>query len=105
MDYKGYIAKIELDDDAGVFHGEIINTRDVITFQGCTVDELRDAMRESVETYLTFCADRNEPPEKPYSGKFQVRLTPDEHRELTIRARRAGLSLNEYIRRQLSISA
>jgi predicted HicB family RNase H-like nuclease len=32
--YKGYIARVEYDDDAGIFHGEVINTRDVITFQG-----------------------------------------------------------------------
>ena len=36
MEYKGYVGKVEFDDEAGIFHGEVINTRDVITFQGTT---------------------------------------------------------------------
>lgn len=28
MEYKGYIGKVELDEDAGIIHGEVINTRD-----------------------------------------------------------------------------
>lgn len=34
MVHKGYIGKVEFDDEAGVFHGEVVNTRDFITFQG-----------------------------------------------------------------------
>jgi predicted HicB family RNase H-like nuclease len=55
MTHKGYIAKVEFDDGAGVFHGEVLNLRDVITFEGKTVGELRKAFRESVNDYLEFC--------------------------------------------------
>ena len=48
MEYKGYIRKVEFNDEAGIFHGEVINTRDVITFQGESVAELKKAFRESV---------------------------------------------------------
>ena len=58
MEYKGYIGKVELDDDAGILHGEVVNTRDVITFQGRTVEEVRQAFRDSVDDYLAFCAER-----------------------------------------------
>lgn len=60
MTYKGYQARVELDEQAGVFHGEIINTRDVITFQGSSVDEITRAFQESVDDYLEFCASRGE---------------------------------------------
>ena len=46
MTYKGYQARVELDEQAGVFQGEIINTRDVITFQGSSVDELTRAFED-----------------------------------------------------------
>jgi predicted HicB family RNase H-like nuclease len=46
--YKGYEAKVELDEQAGVFHGEV-NTRDVITFQGPSVKELKQAFEDSVD--------------------------------------------------------
>lgn len=41
MESKGFIGKVEFDDDAGIFHGEVINGRDVITFQGEIIQEIR----------------------------------------------------------------
>jgi len=68
MEYKGYFGKVEFDDEANIFHGEVINLRDVITFEGKTVEEIREAFHESIDDYLEFCAARGEDPEKPYSG-------------------------------------
>lgn len=97
MEYKGYLATVEFDDEADLFHGEVINLRDVITFQGKSVDELRQAFKDSVEDYLDFCASRNEEPEKPFSGKFSVRMEPDLHRRISLQARKARKSLNSWI--------
>ena len=97
MEYKGYLGQVEYDDEAGIFHGEVVNLRDVITFQGESVDELRRALRESVDDYLAFCAARGEEPEKPYSGTFTVRIPPELHRDVALRARLAGKSLNGWI--------
>jgi predicted HicB family RNase H-like nuclease len=58
LDYKGCRGKVEFDDEASLFHGEVVNTRDVITFQGKSVAELNRAFRDSVDDYLAFCADR-----------------------------------------------
>ena len=52
MDYKGYVGMVEFDDEADIFHGEVVNLRDVITFQGRSVDALRQAFEESVDDYL-----------------------------------------------------
>ena len=97
MEYKGYIAQVEFDNEDNIFHGEVINLRDVITFQGETVDELREAFQESVEDYLEFCAERGEKPERPFSGKFSVRMDPALHRRITIQARLANKSLNGWL--------
>ncbi len=101
LEYKGYIGCVEFDDEAGVFHGEVINTRDVITFQGTSVEELQAAFHDSVEDYLEFCAERGEQPDKPFSGKFMLRTSPDLHRELYVAAKRAGKSLNAWVAEQL----
>ena len=66
MEYKGYIAHVELDDEAGVLHGEVINTRDVITFEGTSIEEVRQALADSVDDYLAFCAERGEELEKAF---------------------------------------
>jgi predicted HicB family RNase H-like nuclease len=68
LNYKGYIGQVEFDDEADIFHGDIINTQAVITFQGTTVSEIKAAFIDSVEDYLTFCAELGEKPEKPFSG-------------------------------------
>ncbi len=80
--YKGYIGQVEFDDEAELFHGEVINTRDVITFQGSTVKKIKKAFKESIDDYLDFCKERNEDPEKPFSGKFNLRLDPELHKQL-----------------------
>ena len=101
MEYKGYIGKVELNEEAGILHGEVINVRDVITFQGRTVKEIRKAFRESVEDYLEFCAERGESPEKPFSGRFVVRLPADLHREAYVRAKLEDKSLNSWVKEVL----
>ena len=97
MEYKGYIGKVEIDDEAGILHGEVINIRDVITFEGLTVDEVQKAFRDSVDDYLEFCAQRGESPEKPFSGKFVVRLPTELHRKAYIEAKLADKSLNSWV--------
>ncbi len=101
MEYKGYVGRVEYDDEAGVFHGEVINTRDVITFQGATVEELRKAFRDSVEDYLAFCQERGEEPEKPFSGQFVTRVSPELHRRINLAAALSGKSLNAWVMEQL----
>ena len=105
MEYKGYIAKVEFDDEAEIFHGEVINVRDVITFEGTSVAELRQAFQESVEDYLAFCAERGEEPEKPFSGKFSLRIEPELHRRITLKARLANKSLNSWVSETLEEAA
>jgi predicted HicB family RNase H-like nuclease len=97
LEYKGYIGVIEYDDDAEIFHGEVINLRDVITFQGESVHELRQALRDSVDEYVEFCRERGEDPEKPFSGNISLRLSPELHRKIFVRAKRERASVNRLI--------
>ena len=101
MEYQGYVARVEFDEDGNIFHGEVINLRDVVTFEGKSVSELRKAMRESVEDYLAFCEERKEEPEKPFSGRLLVRIDPALHREIYVRSREEDKSLNGWIAEKL----
>ena len=102
MKYKGYEGTGKFDDEADIFYGEVINTRDVITFQGTSVKGVRKAFRDSIDDYLAFCAERGEVPDKSFSGNFVVRISPDLHRNLYIEARREGRSLNSLIVEKLA---
>ncbi len=97
MTYKGYIGHITYDDEAKLLHGEVVNIRDVVTFQGQSVDELERAFHDSVDDYLEMCAERGEEPEKPFSGRFVLRLDPELHKASFLAAKSAGKSLNAWI--------
>jgi len=102
MEYKGYLGTVEYDAEAKIFHGDIINTRDVITFQGTTVKEIERAFKDSIDDYITWCKEEGVEPEKPYSGKFNVRLSPELHRQVAILAKKRHLSLNSFVEKALN---
>ncbi len=101
MEYKGYIGNVIFDYEAKIFHGEVINTRDVITFQGKSVTEIEKAFKESIEDYLEWCKEENTSPEKPYSGKFNLRISPELHRKIAIAAHQKNVSLNKFVEKAL----
>ncbi|MCR4909045.1 MAG: type II toxin-antitoxin system HicB family antitoxin [Lachnospiraceae bacterium] len=97
MMYKGFVGEIEYDDECNIFTGMVINTKTVITFQGTSVDELTREFQLSIDDYLEWCRKDGIEPEKPYSGKFNVRLKPDTHQRAAIKAKTLGISLNSFI--------
>jgi predicted HicB family RNase H-like nuclease len=104
MKYKGYIGHVEYDDEAKIFHGEVVGLSDIITFQGKSVEELEEAFRGSVEDYLAWCKKRREKPEKTFSGTFNLRIPPELHAKLVFHAKTIGISLNSYVTEKLRSS-
>lgn len=102
MRYKNFEATVKFDEDAEIFHGEVVNTRDVITFQGISVKELKQAFKDSVEDYLEFCRARGEEPNQPFSGELVVRISPELHRQLYRKAKRSGKSLDSLVEESLA---
>ncbi len=101
LQYKGYTGHAEFDDEAGLFYGEVLGLRDVITFQGTNVEELEKEFRDSVDDYLEFCEERGEEPDRPFSGRLMLRLPPRLHRDVYVRARQEGKSLNQWTAEKL----
>ncbi len=97
MEYKGYSARLEYDEDLAAFHGQVLNINDVITFQGTSIDQLRREFEQSVDDYLFWCEERGEEPDRPFSGRFLLRMDADTHRQAALVAGREGLSLNQWV--------
>ncbi|MBP2298066.1 type II toxin-antitoxin system HicB family antitoxin [Azospirillum picis] len=97
MEYKGYKAQIDFDNDAGVFVGEVINTHDGITFSGRSVDELQGSFRRAVDDYLDLACDMGGEAEPPFSGRIAVRINPILHRAIAGCAEQEGKSLSAWI--------
>jgi predicted HicB family RNase H-like nuclease len=101
LKHKGYSGYVVYDDDARIFHGEVVGLRAVITFQGTTVDEIEQAFKESIEDYLDWCKERGKEPERAHSGKINLRMTPEVYVKVAAEAAQVGLSINSYIVKRL----
>lgn len=97
MKYKGYTAKIEIDETAGILFGKVLDIKDVITFKGKTVSELEQEFHNSVDNYLEWCDELGEEPDKPFSGKLPFRTTPENHRQIYLAAKKANKSINAWM--------
>ena len=105
MTYKGYSARIEYDDEDGIFLGRIAGIRDGVGFHADTVDGLREAFHEAVEDYIDTCARIGKEPQKPYSGKVMFRVSPEVHRKAALAAELSGKSLNQWAEEVLDRAA
>lgn len=105
MTYKGYAARIEYDDEDGLFTGRIAGIRDGVGFHADTVDELRAAFRDAVNDYIETCAKIGKQPQKPYSGRMMFRVSPEIHRRAARAAELSGKSLNQWAEEVLDRAA
>jgi len=105
LTYKGYVGVAEYDDEAEIFHGEIANTRDVITFQSTDAKALKTEMINSIDAHIAFCEKVGREPSKPYSGEFLIRTSPSKHGLFTAAAKRSKMSLNKWAEHVLENAA
>ena len=97
MEYKGYRAAVTFDDGVGVFLGTVVDTRDVITFEGDSVEQLRREFKFSVDDYLDACREWGRDPDKPYSGEISFKVASKVHRTADAAAKSEGKTLEEWL--------
>jgi predicted HicB family RNase H-like nuclease len=105
LTYKGYNARVEYDDDDGVFFGKIAGIRDGVGFHADTVADLRAAFRDAVDDYVEACAQIGKDPQKPHSGNLMLRVDPEVHARAATAAELAGKSLNQWSEEVLAKAA
>ncbi|WP_428099199.1 type II toxin-antitoxin system HicB family antitoxin [Candidatus Rariloculus sp.] len=101
MRYKGYEALVSFDEDDRILHGRVLNTRDVISFEADTSDNIEQAFRDAIDDYLEQCTESGREPDKSFSGKLILRIDPRLHRDVYLEAARNGTSLNTWIAESL----
>ena len=97
MKYKGYLARIEYDEEDRIFVGHLAGIQDIVGFHGITVDELEAAFHESVDNYIAISEETGRPVQKPYSGKLMLRVSPDVHAAVATAAEVHGKSINQWV--------
>ena len=105
MRHGDHIARVTYDEAIDRFFGEVVNTSDVITFYGGSTEELRREMAASIEAHRDACRMKGVEPSRPYSGKFNLRLSPAEHAQIAAAAAAAGKSMNSWVAEMLAEAA
>ena len=97
MEYNGYRAKIEFDSKDSIFVGTVIGLNDMLGFHGHSVEELLISFKNCIDNYLAWCKEVGKEPEKEFRGMFNVRITPDAHREAALEAAIEGITMNQFV--------
>ena len=101
MEYKGYLGSVEFSEADGVFFGKVLGIRALLSYEGTTAQELVEDFHGAVDDYLALCAAEGTQPEKAYKGSFNVRVSPELHRQAALYAQAHHLSLNGVVERAL----
>lgn len=102
LEYKGFQGSVDFDLESSTLHGKILHINDLVTYEVEDIKELYPSFIEAVEDYLETCAALNIPPEKPFSGTFNVRIGEQLHKGLARFAARHGSSINEVVKEAIS---
>ncbi len=103
MKYKGYTGQVAYDDEAKTFFGSVINLRrDLITFQGESVQELEESFKVAVDDYLEWVEECGEEPEKPCTvEEVSLQIPKKLYTKLASFAQDVGISLEKYVMESL----
>lgn len=104
MEYNGYHAQIEYDSEDGIFVGKVYGIVDSLNFHGTSVAELEEMFHQSIDNYLEMCAETGKTPDREFKGTFNIRITPELHRDISLQAAQEGISLNQYVLKTLEKS-
>jgi predicted HicB family RNase H-like nuclease len=97
LTYKGFLGSTDYDENAEVFYGTLVNANTIMSFRGSSVEELKTSFHNLVDSYLADCERDGLEPEKPFSGKITVRVSPLLHRRFAIKAAERKESMNQYL--------
>ena len=99
LKYKGYTGSVEYSEDDKCLFGKVQGmSKDSITYEGSTVEELTADFEGAVDDCLALCEEKGIEPRKPYTGVLNVRLTPEIHSGVAIAAQNAGITINAFIK-------
>ncbi len=104
LQYKGYYANVQYSAEDDVFFGSIVGINDLVSFEGTSVKELKQAFYEAVDDYLETCKAQNKEPDKTYKGSFNIRISSELHRQAAIVSAGKNMTLNDFVRYAIELA-
>ena len=103
LKYKGYTGSVEYSEEDNCLYGKVQGmSKHAITYEGNDVDELKHDFEGAIDDYIASCVARGIEPSKPYSGTFNVRVSPEIHSAIAALAQKAGITINAFVRQVLA---
>lgn len=103
LKYKGYLTRVEFSAEDRILYGKIEGISDLVTFESASSAEIEKEFHDSVDDYLAFCESEGKAPQKAYSGNFNVRIPPELHRKLDLKASEHKITLNAAVSEAISL--
>lgn len=97
MEYRDYVGSVEFSQEDALFYGKVMGIRSLISYEGTTAKELVDDFHGAVDDYLATCEAEHREPERAYKGSFNVRFSPQLHKEAAICAAAQQILLNSFV--------
>lgn len=97
LNYKGYSARVEFSAVDNVLFGKIEGITDLVTFESSDASQIESEFRNAVDDYLDFCAEVGKEPSKSYKGVFNVRISPELHKGLAMKAFANNTTINHEV--------
>lgn len=104
MEYKGYLGSVEFSEADGVFFGKVMGIRGLLSYEGANAKELVEDFHGAVDDYLALCAAEGKEPERAYKGSFNIRISPELHKNAVICAAARQMSLNSFVEQAIAKS-
>ncbi len=102
LTYEGYLGTVLFSAEDEVFYGKVYGINDLITFEGKSVKELKNAFEESIDDYLESCKELGKQPNKTYKGSFNIRISTELHRKAALISTKKNISLNDFVKKAIS---
>ena len=103
LEYKGYHTEVYYCAEEGVLRGVIEGINDYVDFQTDNIADVEKEFHCAVDDYLVFCEEVGKDPEKEFKGTFNIRIKPELHKKLAIRAMEDGDSLNRAVEKAVTV--
>ena len=97
LSYKNYNGTVEYSKEDNCLFGKVVGIKSLLSYEGDSVKELEQDFKNVIDAYLEDCEERNIKPEQPYKGTFNVRISPELHRNIAVYAIEHGKSLNAVV--------
>ncbi len=104
MEYKGYVGSVEFSEEDNVLYGKVEGIRSLLSYEGRSVQELKEDFHKVIDEYLQDCSDEGITPERPFEGKVEILISPELYRKAADSASAKRISVDSFVENAIELA-